>query len=119
VRRAPDEIGRRGLDERSAEALLPIIDATRHLALDVVHELIHLTLHLFDLAPQVENDFHAGQIHTEIAREREDRLELFEILFGVEAVLPSVRDGLSRPSRSYKRSVCGWMSYFCDTALIM
>src|SRR6476469_7848114 len=34
-------------------------------------------------------------------------------------VLPSVRDGLSNPSRSYRRSVCGWMLYFCDTALIM
>src|SRR5204863_8963942 len=34
-------------------------------------------------------------------------------------VLPSVRDGLSKPSRSYKRSVCGWMLYFCATALIM
>src|SRR4051812_46539177 len=34
-------------------------------------------------------------------------------------VLPSVREGFSNPSRSYKRSVCGWMLYFCATALIM
>src|SRR5688572_17026501 len=34
-------------------------------------------------------------------------------------VLPSVREGLSSPSRSYRRSVCGWMLYFCATALIM
>ncbi len=30
-----------------------------------------------------------------------------------------VRDGFSSPSRSYSRSVCGWMLYCCDTALIM
>ena len=30
-----------------------------------------------------------------------------------------MRDGFSKPSRSYKRSVCGWMLYFCATALIM
>ena len=34
-------------------------------------------------------------------------------------MFPSVRDGLSSPSRSYRRSVCGWMLYFCATALIM
>src|SRR5215204_6889943 len=83
--RAPDEIGRRGLHERGAQALFPIVDAARHLALDIVHELIHLALHLFDFAPQVEDDFHTGEIHTEIARQRENRLELFEILLRVQA----------------------------------
>ena len=34
-------------------------------------------------------------------------------------VLPSVRDGASNPSRSYRRSVCGCTLYFVATALIM
>src|SRR5690242_11711166 len=46
-RRPPDEIGRRRLDQGGAETLLPIVDTTGHLALDVIHELIHLALHLF------------------------------------------------------------------------
>ncbi len=34
-------------------------------------------------------------------------------------VFPSDRDGRSKPSRSYMRSVCGWMSYISATAEIM
>src|SRR5579863_1224717 len=34
-------------------------------------------------------------------------------------VLPSVRDGFSRPSRSYKRSVWGWIPYISATDEIM
>jgi len=34
-------------------------------------------------------------------------------------VLPTERDGLSRPSRSYNRSVCGCISYISATALIV
>src|ERR1017187_834735 len=34
-------------------------------------------------------------------------------------VLPSLRLGSSSPSRSYSRSVCGWMSYISATAEIM
>jgi len=33
--------------------------------------------------------------------------------------LASVRDGDNSPSRSYNRSVCGWMLYLVATALIM
>src|ERR1041385_2679940 len=34
-------------------------------------------------------------------------------------VFPSLRDGLSKPSRSYSRSVCGWISYCSATEEIM
>src|ERR1035437_2789081 len=37
-----DEIGRRRLDERGREALLPVAHPARHLAFDVLHELVDL-----------------------------------------------------------------------------
>src|SRR5205085_6595338 len=82
---ATNEIRRRRLHERGAEALLPVVDAARELALDVVHELVDLTLHRLDLASHVENDFDAGEVDAEIARQREDGFELFEIFFRIEA----------------------------------
>ena len=113
------EIGRRRLHERGGQPLLPVVDAARELALDVLHELVDLALHLLDLAAHVEDDLDAGEVDAEIARQRQDRLELLEIFFRVQARVASVRDGFSSPSRSYSRSVCGWMLYFCATALIM
>src|SRR5262249_43175748 len=63
----PDEIGWRRLDERGREALLPIVDAARHLALHVLHELVDLVLHLLDLAAHVEDDLDAGQIDAQVS----------------------------------------------------
>src|SRR5262249_41664142 len=57
-----DQIGWRGFHERGREPLLPVVDAARHLALDVLHELVDLALHLLDLPPHVEDDLDAGQI---------------------------------------------------------
>ena len=68
------------------------------LALDVVHELVDLALHLLDLAPQVEDDLHAGQVHAEIARQRQDRLELLEILFRIQ---PGVAFGPRRLQQAF------------------
>ena len=62
-----NEIGRRGLYERRGEPLLPIVDAARHLALHVFHELVHFALHLLDLAAHIQNDFDAGEIDAEIS----------------------------------------------------
>ena len=101
------------------KTLLPVADAARQLALDVGHELVDLALHLLDLPAHVQDDLDAGEVDAEVPRERQDGLELLEIFLRIERVLPSVRDGFSSPSRSYRRSVCGWMLYFCATALIM
>ena len=83
--RVPDEIGRSGLDESRAQALFPVVDAARELAFDVIHELVDLALHLLDLPPHVQDDLDAGEVHAEVARQREDRFELLQVLFGVEA----------------------------------
>jgi hypothetical protein len=68
-------------------------------------------LHVLHLLPHVQHDLDPGQIDAEVARQREDGLEPLESS-SESRVLPSVREGLSRPSRSYIRSVCGWMLYF-------
>src|SRR4026209_236714 len=55
-RRGADEIGGTRLDERRRQALLPVADAARQLALHVLHELVDLALHPLDLAARVQND---------------------------------------------------------------
>src|SRR6266849_3570565 len=79
-----DQIGGRRLDERRTEPLLPVVDAADHLALHVFHEVVDLMLHQLDLAAHVEDDLHAREIDAEVAGQRENRFELFEILFRVE-----------------------------------
>src|SRR5437762_14192232 len=79
-----DEIGRRRFHQRGRQPLLPVVDAAHHLALDVRHELVHLALHLLDLAPHVENDFHAGEVDAEISGECQNGLELIQILFRIQ-----------------------------------
>src|SRR6185503_3119015 len=79
------------------EALLPVVDAARHFALHVVHELVHLVLHQFDLAAQIEDDFHTGQVHTQVTGEREDGFELLEIFFRVESGIPVRTRRLQQP----------------------
>src|SRR5687767_1441704 len=83
-RRVPYEVGRRRLDERGGEPRLPVVDAARKLPLDVVHELVDLALHLLDLAAHVQDDLDAGEIDAEIARQRQNRLQLFEVFLGVQ-----------------------------------
>ena len=80
-----DEIGRRRFHERRAQTLLPVADAARELAFHVVDELVDLELHRFNLAAHVENDLDSRQVDAEVAGERENRLELFEVLFGIQA----------------------------------
>src|SRR5437660_4815686 len=65
--RRADEVGRRRLDERGREPLLPVVDTTRELTLDVFHELVDFVLHLLDLAAHVEHDLDAGQIDAQIS----------------------------------------------------
>src|SRR6185503_9842066 len=79
-----NEIGWRGLDQRRRQPRFPIVDAARELTLDIIHELVDLALHLLDLPPHVQDDFNAGEVHSEIAGQREDGLELLEILFRIE-----------------------------------
>src|SRR5829696_7992649 len=83
-RRTAHEFGRRRFDERGTEALFPIVDAARELALHVLHELVDLLLHPLHFAAHVEDDLDAGKIDAEVARQRKDGLELLEILLGVE-----------------------------------
>jgi len=47
-------------------------------------EGFHLRLHLGHFVAHVENDFDAGQVDTEFAREIEDDFKAFEIFVGVE-----------------------------------
>jgi hypothetical protein len=87
--------------------------------LHVFHELVDLALHLFHLATHVEDDLDAGEIDAEIARQRQDGLELFEILFRVEAGVAFGARRLEQAFALVQPQVCGWMVYFCATALIM
>jgi hypothetical protein len=41
-------------------------------------------LHRLDLPAHVEDDLHAGEVHAEVAGQREDGLELFEVVLGVQ-----------------------------------
>ena len=75
-----DEIGRRRLNERGREALLPVVETARHFALDVLHELVHFVLHQLDLASHVEDDLDAGEVDAEISRNSQNRLELIKVL---------------------------------------
>ena len=103
------EVGWRRLDQGATQALLPITKSARELALDEVHELIDFELHGFDFAPHVQDDLDSREVDAKVTGQREDRLELLEIVLRVEPRVALRRDGLSRPSRSYSRSVCGWM----------
>src|SRR5262249_52038887 len=49
------------------------------------HELRDLALHLLHLPAHVEDDLHPGQVHSEVAREVQDDLELPEVGLRVEA----------------------------------
>ena len=73
------------LTMRGGQALLPVAEAAHHFLLDVAHELVHLVLHLGHALAQVEDDLDAREVDAELAREREDRLEAFEIFIRVEA----------------------------------
>src|SRR4051812_31510391 len=53
IGRVPYKIRRRRLDECRAQSLLPVVDAAHELTLHVFHELVHLALHLLDLAAHV------------------------------------------------------------------
>src|SRR5580765_3149444 len=79
-RRVLDEIRGARRHERGVQPLLPIAEAARELVLDVLHELVDFALHALHLAPHVEHDLDPREIHAEIAREREDRLERLEVL---------------------------------------
>ena len=52
--------------------------------LQVLEETLKLLLHRIHLLAHVENDLHAGEIHAEVARQRKNQLESFEIRIGVE-----------------------------------
>ncbi len=79
------QAARRGLDKRGAEALFPVAQPLHHFALDVLHELVHLELHLLDAAAHVQDDLDAREVDAEIARQREDRFQLLEILIRAQA----------------------------------
>ncbi len=70
--------------ERRVQPLLPVPEAARQLAFDVLHELVDFTLHAIHLATHVQDDFHAGEIHAQIARQRQDRLQFQQVLVRVE-----------------------------------
>ena len=78
----------RRLHQRRAKPLLPVVEPAGELTFDILHELVHLALHLLHLPAHVENDLDAGEIHAQVPRQREDGFELLEIFFGVQARVP-------------------------------
>ena len=83
---ARDQIGRRRFDERGATRRCSQSSMPRAISLlDVLHELVDLALHLLDLPAHVEDDLDAGEVDAEIAGQRQNRFELLEVLFRVEA----------------------------------
>src|SRR5262245_25066582 len=61
------EVGRRRLDERGRDALLPVVDPARHFLFHVLHELVDFPLHLLGLASHVQDDFDTSQIDAQIS----------------------------------------------------
>jgi hypothetical protein len=94
------QIGRR-LDEAPVESRCSQYDATRQPSPShVIHELVDLALHLLDLPAHVQDDLDAGEVDAEIAGQRQDGLELLEILFRVEPRVAVGARRLQQPSRS-------------------
>ena len=83
--RGAHQIGRRCFDERSAETLLPIVDAARKFALHIFHEFVDFALHLFHFSTHVEDDLDAGEVDAQISGQCQNCFELLEIFFGIQA----------------------------------
>jgi len=52
-------------------------------ALDVCNKVLHLCLHFFQSLPHIQNDFNAGQIHTQISGQIQNQLEPFNIILSI------------------------------------
>ena len=68
--RMTNKIRWRRLDHRGRQPRFPIVDAAHELTLHVVHELVHLALHLLDLAAHVQDDLDARQVDAEVSGQR-------------------------------------------------
>ena len=53
--------------------------------LEILEETFKLLLHRIHLFAHVENDFHAGEIYAQVARQRKDQLQPREIRIGVKS----------------------------------
>jgi hypothetical protein len=60
-------------------------EPARQFLIESGHEFLDLLLHGRHLFPHVEDDFHARQVHAELAGELEDHFQPFEILLRVQA----------------------------------
>ncbi len=73
---------------------------TRKLAAHKLRKSLDFALHLRHFFPHVQDDFDAGEIDAHFPSERENYLEPVKVGIGVEARVPSEREGLSKPTRS-------------------
>ena len=78
-------LARRRRHERGVQSLFPVTESAPQLVLHVLHELIHFPLHAIHLPPHVEDDLDAGEVDAQVARQRQDGLELLQILVRVQA----------------------------------
>ena len=78
--------------------------------LDGGHETLDLPLERVDLILHVEDNLHARQVYSKVAGEGQDELQPLHVSSSKRRVFPTLRVGLMRPSRSYRRRVCGWIS---------
>src|SRR5260221_3941168 len=81
----PGQPPRRGLHQRILA--LDAMALVEHVLADVVHHPVELHVGLLHHPLQPEDDLDAGQVDAEVAREREDHLELADL---IDAVQPSV-----------------------------
>src|ERR1700682_1436711 len=56
----------------------------RQLLLHDLGEFAHLPFHLNHLFAHVQNDFDAGEVHSHVARQRENYVEAFQIAVGIK-----------------------------------
>ena len=88
--------------------LLLLLHPRQHLRPNVIDEPLHLPVHLLHPLPHLQHNRDACDIHAQIPRQIQNKLQPFQILVRIQPRIPfhSARAS-SNPSRSYNRSVCG------------
>ena len=71
------------LHQGMLDLLVQLRGAIREFVLDIFDKCLHFALHLFQTLAHVQNDFHSGQIHTQVASEVQYQFEPLQIFLSV------------------------------------
>src|SRR5260370_27476845 len=68
--------------------LLLLFHPRQHLRPNVVHEPLHLPVHLLHSLPHLQHNCNPGNVHSQIARQVQNKLQPFQIFIGIKTCIP-------------------------------